>query len=216
MKSGGATAIAVLRYPLALGGAVVATVAIFFGMQALVSEVEGELLEARKSPPIQMVRVKHEAPPVEKKRELPQKPQTAEEPPPPSMEMSDPTAPSAAEAVAISAPTPESSFKMQGGTGISTVVAGDTAATPLVRVNPELPLKARAAGIGGRVVVRFDIGPTGNVKNVRIIEEDPTGYGFGKAAKRAVERWKYRPKVIDGQGVIQSGVETELRFTIDQ
>jgi len=64
-------------------------------------------------------------------------------------------------------------------------------------------------------VIRFDIGPTGNVRNVVVVEEEPPGFGFGNAAKRAVERWKYRPKVIDGQGVIQSGVETELRFTVD-
>jgi len=62
------------------------------------------------------------------------------------------------------------------------------------------------------VLVRFDIGPTGSTRNVRIIDEDPLGFGFGAAAVRAVKRWRYRPQIADGAAVVQKGLQVRLAF----
>lgn len=204
----------ILRYPFAIGSAFAVTTGIFFGMQLLIADSDGELKERVKSPPIEMVRVKRDTPPVEKKREMPQKPKTTDEPPPPAMEMSNPGAPGASVAVPIAAPTPTANLNLKAGPNLGAAPVGDAAATPLVRVNPTPPRRAQMEGVNGSVLVRFDIGPTGKVMNVQVIEEDPPGYGFGNAVVRAVQRWKYRPKVIDGEGVIQRGMQTRLQFKI--
>lgn len=205
----------ILRYPFAIGAAFAVTSGIFFGMQLLIADSGGELKDRVKSPPIEMVRVKRDTPPVEKKRELPQKPKTTDEPPPPQMEMSDPGAPGASVAVPIATPTPQADLNLRAGPNLGAAPVGDSAATPLVRVNPQMPRKAKMEGIGGRVLVRFDIGPTGRTENVQVIDEEPLGYGFGNAALRAVKRWKYRPKVIDGAAVIQKGIEVLFPFKIE-
>lgn len=205
----------ILRLPVAMASAFAVTAGIFFGMQLLVADEGGELAERKPSAPIEMVRVKRDTPPVVKKREMPQKPETLDEPPPPSMEMSDPGAPGASVAVPIAAPTPSVDVNLRTGPSLGAAPVGDAAATPLVRVNPSMPRKAQLEGVEGLVVVRFDIGPTGKVQNVEVIEENPSGYGFANAALRAVNRWKYRPKVVDGQGVIQKGLQTAIKFTIE-
>lgn len=205
----------IVRYPFALGAAFAVTTGIFFGMQRLIADNDGELKERVKSPPIEMVRVKRDTPPAEKKRELPQKPKTTDEPPPPAMEMSNPGAPGATVSVPIAAPVPTANLDLRAGPNLGAAPVGDAAATPLVRVNPQMPRKAKMEGVGGSVLVRFDIGPTGRTENVEIIEEEPLGYGFGNAALRAVQRWKYRPKVIDGEGVIQRGLQVRFPFKIE-
>lgn len=205
----------ILRYPFAIGAAFAVTTGIFFGMQLLIADSGGELKDRAKSPPIEMVRVKRDTPPVEKKRELPQKPKTSDEPPPPQMEMSDPGAPGATVAVPIATPTPQANLNLKAGPNLGAAPVGDASATPLVRVNPQMPRKAKMEGVGGRVLVRFDIGPTGRTENVQVIDEEPLGYGFGNAALRAVKRWKYRPKVIDGAAVIQKGIEVLFPFKIE-
>ncbi len=205
----------ILRYPFAIGAAFAVTTGIFFGMQLLIADSGGELKDRAKSPPIEMVRVKRDTPPVEKKRELPQKPKTSDEPPPPQMEMSDPGAPGATVAVPIATPTPQANLNLRAGPNLGAAPVGDSSATPLVRVQPQIPRKARMEGITGSAMVRFDIGPTGRTENVQVIDEEPLGYGFGNAALRAVKRWKYRPKVIDGAAVIQKGLQVRLSFKVD-
>lgn len=204
----------ILRYPVAIGAAFAVTTGIFFGMQLLIADSGGELKERKPSPPIEMVRVKRESAPIEKKREMPQKPEKMDEPPPPSMEMSDPSAPGAMAAMPIAAPTPQAAVSLQGGPNLGAAVA-DSSATPLVRVQPAVPRKAQLEGVSGRVMVRFDIGPTGKVQNVQIIEAEPTGYGFENAVMRAVKRWKYRPKVVNGQAVVQKGIQVALVIKVE-
>lgn len=203
-----------LRYPLAIIAAFATTFGIFFGMHLLVVETEGALQAPIQGGTIEMVRVKRETAPVEKKREMPQKPQTLDEPPPPQMEMSDPGAPGgAAVTVPIAAPTPQAAVKMRGGPNLGAAPVGNAAATPLVRVQPQCTRKMQLEGINGSALVRFDIGPTGQTLNVTLIDVEPNGYGIESNVVRAIERWKYRPKVVDGQGVVQKGLQVKISFT---
>lgn len=203
-----------LRYPLAIIAAFATTFGIFFGMHLLVVETEGALQAPIQGGTIEMVRVKRETAPVEKKREMPQKPQTLDEPPPPQMEMSDPGAPGgAAVSMPIAAPTPQAAVKMRGGPNLGAAPVGNAAATPLVRVLPQCTRKMQLEGIEGWVEVRFDIGPTGQTTNASVIDAEPKGYGFESNVLRAIERWKYRPKIVDGQGVVQKGLQVKISFT---
>ncbi len=102
------------------------------------------------------------------------------------------------------------------GSGIKMSVAGsDRDVIPLVRINPEYPQRALNMGVEGWVVVQFDITPAGTVTNAKVIDSDPKGY-FEKAAIKAVERWRYNPKVEEGVAVERRGVQTLIKFQLSK
>ncbi len=63
-------------------------------------------------------------------------------------------------------------------------------AKALNRTQPAYPDRARAMGIEGKVIVRFDINSQGYVDNIRIISESPKNM-FSREVKRAMRRWRY-------------------------
>jgi protein TonB len=85
-------------------------------------------------------------------------------------------------------------------------------ATPIVRINPKYPTSAARDGIEGWVQLSFNISPTGEVINPVIINAEPKRT-FDREAIRAIKRWKYRPKVIEGVAQLQTG---QLDFKLQQ
>ena len=92
---------------------------------------------------------------------------------------------------------------------------GDTDVVPLVRVDPEYPPRAKQRRIEGWVDIEFTIGPAGTIQNAKIIGANPRAV-FEQAALRAVRRWRYSPKVVDGKAVAQPGVQVRVRFELDR
>ena len=99
------------------------------------------------------------------------------------------------------------------GTGLS--VEQDADVLPLVRIEPQYPSRALSRGIEGWVLVQFGISETGTVMNPEVIDSEPSSI-FNSAAVRAVERWKYKPKVVDGKAVPRSGVQVVLTFKMEK
>lgn len=94
-------------------------------------------------------------------------------------------------------------------------VAGtDRDAVPLVRINPTYPPRAAQNGTEGWVRVQFDITTTGAVTNVVAVESEP-GAVFDAAAVEAVSRWRYNPSIVNGTAVERVGMQTLLRFTLE-
>lgn len=201
-----------MRYLIPAGLAIAVTCAVFFGMQHLIADPDGELGEPSPRATIEMVRVRHETPAQPKPRTLPHKPEMAAEPPPPAVQMAAPGAPGAVAAAGVDVTTPEADLDIKVEPGIDRAAVGEADATPMVRVEPTMPRKAMIEQVEGVVLVRFDIGPTGSTADVQIVHERPLGFGFGDAARKAVQRWRYRPRVVDGAPVIQKGVQVRLRF----
>jgi protein TonB len=86
----------------------------------------------------------------------------------------------------------------------------DRDAQPLVRIEPQYPMRAAERGIEGSCSVRFDVTADGTPTNIRILACDSSL--FERAAERAVERWRYSPKVQDGIPVARVNVETRFEF----
>lgn len=89
----------------------------------------------------------------------------------------------------------------------------DRDAQPMVRIPPQYPdmCQSRAKDLES-VVVEFDVTPDGTVVNARVI--DATNACFNRAAIRAVERWKYQPKMEGGQPQPRYGVQTQITFQL--
>ena len=98
-------------------------------------------------------------------------------------------------------------------TGIA-VSGADRDAVPLVRINPTYPPRAAANNIEGWVRVQFDIAASGGVTNVVAVESEP-GTVFDAAAVDAVARWRYNPSIVEGRPVERVGMQTLIRFTLE-
>lgn len=103
-----------------------------------------------------------------------------------------PPAPShAAVAETPAAPAPRSS------PNASVVRPAEAIAQP----SPDFPTRAKRRGVTeGAVTVEYTVDETGAVRDPRVVESHPKGL-FDDATLSALQRWRYRPKLVDGKPV---------------
>ncbi|HET6805289.1 MAG TPA: M56 family metallopeptidase [Frateuria sp.] len=73
--------------------------------------------------------------------------------------------------------------------------AATTAPTPVRMQPPVYPRQALEAGIEGAVVIEFDLGRHGRVRDMRVIRSEPEGV-FDQAALTALSGWRYVPPAV--------------------
>ncbi|MGS2720491.1 energy transducer TonB [Paraglaciecola aestuariivivens] len=91
----------------------------------------------------------------------------------------------------------------------------DGDATPIVRIEPKYPVQAARDGKEGWVKLSFTINEVGGVEDVDVIDSDPKRV-FDREARRALSKWKYKPKIEDGKPMKQYGLIVQLDFKLDQ
>lgn len=91
----------------------------------------------------------------------------------------------------------------------------DNDARPIFRVNPKYPMDAMRKGTQGWVKLAFDINEIGKVVNITITDSKPKRI-FDKAARKALKKWKYQAKSVDGKSVFQKNRTVQLDFTIEE
>ena len=85
---------------------------------------------------------------------------------------------------------------------------------PLVQVQPAYPRRAMSRGIEGYTIVEFDITKEGLVKDPRIIEAHPSPV-FNAASIAAIQKFKFKPRVEDGNPVTVYGARNKFRFELE-
>lgn len=98
--------------------------------------------------------------------------------------------------------------------GLKLSAGSDRDVVPLVRVPPDYPPRALSRGLEGWVKVQFTITVTGTVKDAVVVEAQPKNI-FDDAALKSIARWRYNPKVEDGMAVERVGVQTVIRFELE-
>jgi protein TonB len=98
---------------------------------------------------------------------------------------------------------------------MSMSAGSDRDVIPLVRIAPDYPPRALSRGLEGWVQVQFTITPTGTVKDAIVVNAEPKQV-FDDAALKAIARWRYNPRVEGGVAVERVGVQTIIRFQLDQ
>ncbi len=78
---------------------------------------------------------------------------------------------------------------------------------------PDYPAAARAQGLEGVVVVRYDISVQGRVANARIVRAEPAGV-FEEAALTAVGSWVFNPRLVNGEPQREAGRESTVTFKL--
>lgn len=191
-------------------GAAAVTFGLFFLMQYLIVQSPLDVPEEVTSYSIDLLPAK----PVEEskpRRRLPPRLPTQQQPPPPQLSPVPQERPGVGTLSAMG-PGLDPRLDLLGpvrGSGPS-----NSAAIPVVRVPPMYPPRAHQRGIEGWVLVEFTITPTGAVKDPSVIEADPPNV-FNRATLRAIRRWKYKPRFIDGQPVERPRVRTVISFALE-
>ena len=182
------------------------TFGLFWVMQALIGTA-GELLEASTALSVDFVRLRRETETETKKREIPDRKQPEQPPPPPQMDFSQNL--NADDAMGQIVPVINASLELTDmGMGVG---GSDRDVVPLVRIEPQYPMRAKQRGVEGWVELMFTITPVGTVADVAVTASHP-GTIFNKAAVQAVGRWKYNPKVEDGVAIERPGVRIRISF----
>ncbi|MDH5916691.1 energy transducer TonB [Vibrio splendidus] len=86
-------------------------------------------------------------------------------------------------------------------------------AMPLYRVEPRYPAKALKRGAEGHVIMSFTIDETGRPIDIQVTDANPRRM-FEREAMRALKKWKYQPKVVDGKAIAQVGQTVKLDFKL--
>ena len=98
-----------------------------------------------------------------------------------------------------------------GGGGFSS----DGEYLPIVKVAPVYPRRAQTRGIEGYVLLEFIVTKTGAVRNPFVVEAKPPGI-FDRAAISAALKFKYKPKVVNGEPIDVAGVRNRITFELSE
>ena len=187
-----------------------ATLVLLTVMRSLVRIGSAHLTEKVPRVALDYVRTKRAETLETKKRERPEKVSTP-------MQAWAPQVPTAnsSNATAVRIPIQTTSVAQPGLALVGGPTLGeggsDADVMPLVRVNPLYPPRAQARGVEGWVWLEFTITPHGTTTDIRILDSDPGGY-FERSAINAVKKYKYKPRVENGQAISRPGVQVVLSF----
>ena len=198
---------------------VVITLALFYLMQALVQGAGSALTEDPIGNLVDIVRVNQE-PDVTTIKRVPERPPKPETPPP---------------------DTPPQNFEINVGSENFTPLGPtvsidldnsnvDGGYLPIVIVQPQYPRRALSRGMSGWVIVEFTVTAQGTVRDPFVVKNcgwvqrgrnegecfDSPNSVFDSNAKKAVLKYKYKPKVLDGTPVATPGVLNKLTFELEE
>jgi protein TonB len=199
------------RYIIAIFAAAVITLGLFFLMQSLIESGGSALTDPAKGKVLDFVRVQQEQQ-VQQKDRKPKKPPKPQEPPPqmeaPKM---DSASPDGGQSGLDFAADLSGEISLDGGLSLN---SGDGEYVPITKVQAVYPRRAMQRGIQGYVIVEFTVNKTGAVQNPVVVEANPQGI-FEQAALDAVVKFKYKPRVINGEPTAVTGVQNRITFEIE-
>ena len=85
---------------------------------------------------------------------------------------------------------------------------------PIVKVAPIYPRRAQERELEGWVLLEFTVTKLGAVTDIVVLEADPPRI-FNTAAVSAAAKFKYKPKVVNGEPVDTTGVLHRISFELD-
>ncbi len=198
------------RYVFSIVTGTLVTLSLLFIMHLLIEFGESAITEEKDRHTLEFVRIKrNESLNTEDytPEKPPKPPEVPPEVPPQDIDNIDPNAPT------INIPPPTVSANLElGGPGGMNIAEGDY--LPIVRVAPVYPARALQRGVEGYVDMSFTVTATGCVKDPIVMFS--TSSLFDRAATRAVLKFKYKPRVVDGVPVEVSGVKTRITFKIEE
>lgn len=197
----------IARFAIAIGLGTSITFGLLFLMQYMIATGRGALTDDNDFRIVDFVRVEREQV-VETKKDKPEKPPEPEQQPDmPSPENLD----NFNSSLAVSVATPDIGVGVNvGGLGFG---VSDGEYLPIVKVAPVYPARAASRGLEGYVVVEYTVTRTGTTRDIGVIESSSSL--FERAAVDSAAKYKYKPRVINGEAVEVPGVRTKITFQLE-
>lgn len=210
------------KYASSLAVASVLALLIFIGMQALIAPDGNFLGDGSDQPQLNFVRVDAAEDNVETRdRRQPEEPPEPDDPPEtPDASVQD-TQQQTTQMASMDMPSMDLPVSDGGGPSLGGLIGGgggmsgfDSDVIATVKVPPTYPQKASRAKLEGYVVMAVSIRADGTVSDVEVLESDPPRL-FDQAAVNAMQRWRFRPKTVDGEPQPQKARQ-RMEFNLNQ
>jgi protein TonB len=207
-----------------IGMGLLATLGLFLLMTTLVRGTQSGFEKPGGGELQDFVRARTEEVTREKEREMPKRPEPPKRPPTPTQTIQQ----QQVQQQTMDLDIPKIDVPLgTGGGGVFVPVSGamgggdaggfgDGDLIPIVRIEPQFPREALIEGISGYVVLAFTVMEDGSVEpgSTKVVESKPPRL-FDSAAMRAVARWKFKPRIVDGKPVKRPATQ-RLDFNLQQ
>jgi len=198
-----------IRFIIGVVLGAVATFVLFMIMQSVIKSDRNPFTDAFDGKIVDFVRLEDDQE-LEIKKRKPDPPPPPDEPPPdmpkPEFDSSD-----VSQGVDIGAVDVNVDLNVGGIGGFSS----DGEYLPIVKVAPVYPRRAQTRGIEGYVLLEFIVTRTGAVTDPVVLESKPPGI-FDRAAMNAALKFKYKPKVVNGEAIDVAGVRNRITFELEK
>ena len=195
------------RFAIAGVTGLVVTFALLWVMQILIATCKDALTNKRDFRFVDFVRIKRDEV-VNLDEDKPEKPPEPEQQPP---DMPQPELDQLNTSDTVNISFSRTGIELDPTRGNFSIVDGDY--LPIVKVAPIYPRRAQTRGLEGYCLLEFTVTRTGTVRDARAIE--CTSSLFQRASVNAAAKFKYKPRVVDGQEIEVPGVQHIIRFEIE-
>ena len=195
------------RFAIAGVTGVVVTFALLWVMQILIATGKDALTNKRDFRFVDFVRIKRDEV-INLDEDKPEKPPEPEQQPP---DMPQPELDQLNTSDTVNISFSRTGIELDPTRGNFSIVDGDY--LPIVKVAPIYPRRAQTRGLEGYCLLEFTVTRTGTVRDARAIE--CTSSLFQRASVNAAGKFKYKPRVVDGQEIEVPGVQHIIRFEIE-
>jgi protein TonB len=96
----------------------------------------------------------------------------------------------------------------------SGTISGDGEYLPIVKVAPIYPRRAQTRGITGYCIVEYTVTTSGAIRDPVAVDCQPSGV-FDKASVKASLKFKYKPRVVDGEPIEVAGVQNKFTYELE-
>ncbi len=190
----------------------VVTLFLFWFMQYMIETADRTLDESDRGSLVDFVRVQRDET-IKRDDRKPEKPPEPDQPPPqpptPQLDNLD----ASADKIAIQAAPVQTDIDMTGGFSLG---VGEGDYLPIVKVAPIYPQRALSRGIEGHCTVQYTVTRQGTIRDPFVVENDCTSSLFHRASVQAALKFKYKPRVVDGQAIEVPGVQNRFTFKITE
>lgn len=197
-----------IRFSIAGALAAAVTVGLFIIMYTLISTQDAKIDDDSgiKIDDIVLGETKIEA---QLKEVKPDKPEDPEEPPP---ELETPQTSDFDVDTSINVSfAPKADVEI----GVGGLSVSDGEYLPIVKVAPIYPRRAQTRGIQGYCIVEYTVTKNGSIRDPIPVDCQPSGV-FDSASVKAALKFKYKPRVVDGEPIEVPGVRNKFTYALEQ
>jgi len=196
------------RFAISISTGVVITFALLWLMQVLIATGRSAIVDQRDFKFVDFVRIKKEEllNTDEDDFEKPPEPDT----PPPEMPQQQMDNLDTSQTMGVMGF--DANFDIDGPAGGGfAIVDGDY--LPIVKVAPIYPRRAMSRGLEGQCLLEFTVTTLGTVSDPRVVECSSSL--FASASVNAALKFKYKPRVVDGEPIEVPGVQHLITYKLE-